>query len=504
MDAAGTVIPLAAASASKLANEAGIVTAALLAAGALLAPRARGRALCMAWALVLTPILLIAEIWDEPGFRPVRDRPALAVAGALAGLALVAGGAAAIRRRAELLPLLAVAAVPFRIPIESGGDSANLLVPLYLLVAAGALAYLTAALRGELDERRERSGRLEQLLAAAVVLYAVQATYSSDFSKALQQVVFFYVPFALLFTLLVRVRWTVGLLARCLAVLAGLAVIFTLIGLVEFKTRHLLLNPRVIASNQLESYFRVNSLFFDPNIFGRFLALVMVALTSVLLWTRNNRVALAVSGLLGVLFGGVLMTLSQSSLAALLAGCAVLGALRFGRMRTLGLAAALGVIGVAVVLAFPGQFGLEGKDTSIDRATSGRSELVQGGARLFADHPLQGYGSASFPREFRRAEDSSSERATSASHTIPLTVAAEQGVVGLAIYLALLAAALARLLRGAGESVARAAVGAAFAALLLHTLLYAAFLEDPITWVLLAIGTGLAAGSARTGDPEPA
>ena len=30
----------------------------------------------------------------------------------------------------------------------------------------------------------------------------------------------------------------------------------------------------------------MNSLFFDPNIYGRFLALVMVALAAPLLWTR--------------------------------------------------------------------------------------------------------------------------------------------------------------------------------------------------------------------------
>jgi hypothetical protein len=39
---------------------------------------------------------------------------------------------------------------------------------------------------------------------------------------------------------------------------------------------------------------------------------------------------------------------------------------------------------------------------------------------------------------------------------------------------------------------ARAAVLAAFVALLVHTLAYAGFFEDPITWVLLAVGASLA------------
>ena len=43
----------------------------------------------------------------------------------------------------------------------------------------------------------------------------------------------------------------------------------------------------MIASNQVEEYFRVNSLFFDPNIYGRFLALVMIGLAGVLLWAQR-------------------------------------------------------------------------------------------------------------------------------------------------------------------------------------------------------------------------
>jgi hypothetical protein len=39
----------------------------------------------------------------------------------------------------------------------------------------------------------------------------------------------------------------------------------------------------------------------------------------------------------------------------------------------------------------------------------------------------------------------------------------------------------------------RSAVAAAFIALVFHTLLYADFLEDPTTWVLLGVGLALAA-----------
>ena len=500
---------------------AGVVVAALLAAAALLArsPRARGAA--MLAALVLTPVLLVANVWSTPQLQPLRERPLLALAAAAGALALLALGAVAIQRRPELLALAAAAALPFRVPIDSGGDTANLLVPLYLVIAAGALAYAVPRLRAprrptgfddEIDIARRPPGLddeqdvrprglLEWLLAATVVLYAVQAAYSSDFDAALAQVIFFYVPFALLYALLVRLRWTPRLAARCLVVALALAVAFVGIGFVEYAKRELLLNPKVISSNQFESYFRVNSLFFDPNIYGRFLVTVMLALTAVLLWSRRALVAAGCALALALLWAGLVLTLSQSSFTALLAGLGVLGALRWGAARMAALVSALAVGGVVVVLAAPAAVGL---DQSTDAVTSGRSTLVHGGVELFTARPLTGWGAGAFENEYRRQEKSSSTRASAASHTIPITVAAEQGVAGLALYLALVAAAVWGLLRGARTSVVRAAVAVAFVALAVHTLLYAAFLEDPLAWALLALGSALAPAARRSAQDAPA
>ena len=44
---------------------------------------------------------------------------------------------------------------------------------------------------------------------------------------------------------------------------------------------------------------------------------------------------------------------------------------------------------------------------------------------------------------------------------------------------------------------ARQAVLATFVALLVHTMAYAGFYEDPITWVLLAVGASLAGAAVR-------
>ncbi len=472
-----------------------IICALLAAATVLVRPvHARVRAAAMLLTLALAVAILISEIYHSSQFAVLRHHPGPAAGAAVLAAVALGAMAFAIDRRPELLALGAALTLPFRIPITAGGSTANLLVPLYAVVAAGALAFAVPRLLGrERDDSREKpAGWLEWSLLGLVVVYAVQASYSDDFTRALQNVVFFYVPFAVMFVLLRRLTWTTKLALQCLGVLVALALVFVAIGFWEYHTRHLLLNPKVIADNQFAPYFRVNSLFFDPNIFGRFLVVVMIGVTGVVLWTRERRVAIGGAVVLAVLWGGLVLTLSQSSFGALLVGLAVLAALRWSVKWALVAAALTLAVGAVFVVAAPSTLRLHlGDSKSADTATSGRYDLIKGGADLFADRPVQGYGAGSFPRQFRRHDNGSSERAVSASHTIPLTVAAEQGAIGLVLYIAVLAFALLMLFRGARGSPVRATVAAAFVAIVFHTLLYAAFLEDPLTWALLGLGAGL-------------
>jgi O-antigen ligase len=416
----------------------------------------------------------------------------LQVAGAAAGALLVVLALVLLMRRwADAFPLLVIAALPFRLPISADGRTVNLLIPLYLVVAAGTVAHLLPRLAGG-EEPAPRG--LEWLLLGSVALYAAQAIYSSDPAKAGENLAFFYVPFALLFVLLRDVRWTPELLLRCLGVAVALAVVFAGVGFVEYYRKTLFLNPKVVAANQFDNYFRVNSLFFDPNIYGRFLALVMIAVTTIVLWSSRRRDVLIAAGVLAWLLGGLVTSFSQSSIAALLLGLAVLAAWRWDVRATVYVSLALLAIAAVIVLAAPAglHFGLSGRGGSTSNATSGRTKLISGGLELFAQRPLQGYGSGSFQTEYQRHSKTSVENATAASHTIPVTVAAEQGLIGLALYIALLSAAFAVLFTGGGRSPPRIAIAACFAALVLHTWTYADFLEDPVTWTLLGIGIALA------------
>jgi O-antigen ligase len=496
-----------------------MVVASLAAAGAFFLGTPRARAVCVLLALVLCPVLLVGELWSSSQFETLRSHPAELAGLGVLGLALIAGLAAVFLRWPLLMPVLAIAALPFRIPVQAGGQSALLLVPLYVVVGGGGLAYVWERLRprpmgaennGYRLAPAERSpGYVELALMIAVLLYSVQAAYSTDFETALKNVAFFYIPFALLLKLLTSMEWTGRLEAWCLRVTVALAVIFSFIGYGEYATRRLLWNPRVIEANEFRSYFRVNSLFFDPNIYGRYLAVVMVMLATLLLWPRRTRDVVWVSVLLAVLWGGLVLSLSQSSFAALLVGLAVLAAVRWRAWPVIGaVGAALAVLAI-VVFAIPGSVHLQGHSAkSLNRATSGRVDLMRGGLGMFADRPLYGYGSGSFAERFRAREKKGQAQAASASHTIPITVAAEQGVIGLAAYVFVLVAAfrllfggLLRLRREAAPSprqLGRMVVAAAFAALVFHTLLYADFLEDPIAWALIGIGVALRRGPPRT------
>jgi O-antigen ligase len=494
-----------------------MVAASLAAAGTFFLATPRARAVCALLALVLCPVLLVGELWNSSQFETLRSHPAELVGGGVLGLILIAALAMVFLRWPLLMPVLAVAALPFRIPVQAGGQSALLLVPLYVVVAAGGLAYVWERLRprplgaenGYRLAPAERSpGYVELALMIAVALYSVQAAYSTDFETALKNVAFFYIPFALLLKLITSLEWTARLELWCLRVTVALSLVFAAIAFGEYATRRLLWNPKVIEANQFRSYFRVNSLFFDPNIYGRYLAIVMVVVATLLLWTRRRRNIVWISVLLAVLWAGLVLSLSQSSFAALLVGLAVLAAVRWKTWPVVAAVGAAAAVAAIVIWAIPGSVHLQGHSAkSLNRATSGRVDLMRGGLRMFGDRPLYGYGSGSFAERFRAREKKGEAQAASASHTIPITVAAEQGVIGLAAYVFVLVAAFRLLFGGllrlrqeeepSARVLGRMVVAAAFAALVFHTLLYADFLEDPIVWTLIGIGIALRRGPPR-------
>jgi len=532
----------------------GVLAAAAAAAAAILLPPGRARAAAMLLALALFPLLILGDQWHSAQVVDLRNHAGRLVALGVVGLAVALALAAVFRRRPILLPLAIVAALPFRVPLHAGGDTANLLVPLYVVIAGGVLATaLGERGRGRGVSRRKlvstsRQGPFRRtqcgfsqgdppppavparllpwVLAGVVVLYALQTLYSPDFSKSLQDVCFFFVPFSLVYALLRDVTWDRKLLTLVLWVIAVEAVAFVLVGTVEYFSRELFWNSQVIRSNEFHTYFRVNSIFWDPNIYGRYLALVIVVAMSALLWAKERKTPALLSGLVAVLWFGLALTFSQSSFGALLAGLAVLAAIRWSLKWTLA-AVGVGVILAVVIVLFSGGVSKLSPDR-LNVDTGGRTNLASGGVTLFGRRPIWGYGAGSFPKAYRQ-HIATKKAPVSVSHTEPITVAAEQGVIGLLAYAALIGVALWTMGAGLGWKArgdmplgelvstsrqgavrpsqrgfpeghvpARAAILATFVALLVHTIAYAAFYEDPIVWVLMAAGASLAAVRAET------
>ncbi|MEO8687659.1 MAG: O-antigen ligase family protein [Solirubrobacteraceae bacterium] len=490
------------------------LAAALAAACVLVLREPRSRAAAMPVALALAAgavgLLSASRIRDE-----LSARAGLLAVAAVVGVLFLLALAVLLHRRPALVVLFAIAALPFRIPAPTGhDDTANLLLPLYVVIAAACAAHVWRALRGEpeageLEREDPRMRRLTQALALVVVVYALQALYSTDVEHAVKTLGFFAVPFAVLFRLLVEVRWSRRLLLQALGVIVALALLFAVVGFAEWATGRLLIsNEKVLAANDLKPYFRVNSLFFDPNVYGRFLALVMVVLAGVLLWAPARRDVTRVAVALALLWAALVLTLSESSFAALLVGLAVLAALRWKPWPVAGVCGGILVVALAAVALAPGALGVKtGSFSSVNEASSGRAKLIRAGLNMARDRPLTGFGSGSFAERYRVREHVVSSRLSAESHTIPVTIAAEQGLIGLAAYAFLLWTAFAVAFGGLRRTlrrrqagvvlVGRCVVAAAFCALLLHTFVYAAFLEDPLTWTLLAMAAAL-----RRVDPD--
>jgi len=466
--------------------------AALLGAGGAVAVLVAGRRMALFLGFAL---LAAAEAMLAVALVPARDLQYLSTPGRLTALAL--GGLAALAlaallaRLPALVPVCVLVAAPFRLPIDLGSQHAFLLVPLYAVLAASSLALVVRAWRGQV-------GRIPLVLslpaAAFIAFDAASLLWARDPAQGSIQLLFFIFPFASLVAVVARAPYVPWLPRALATTLVALAAVFAAIGLYQAWTRTLFFAQDLRVANAYTSYFRVTSMFKDPSIYGRHLVLAIVLLV-VLLWLGKVRLVVA-APLVGLLFLGLYFSYSQSSMVVLFAA-SLLATLVLAdrRSRRVVLVAALvaAVAGGTVAAT-------SAHKASIQKATSGRSRLVSITTTVIANHPMIGVGVGSQPLASRQ-ETGRRSVAKSASHTTPLTVAAELGAIGFLLYLAFLAGAV-RVLVLARRRHGPAALGlaGAFLVLFLHSLFYSGFFEDPITWGTVAV----AASSLAAPAPAPA
>ena len=434
--------------------------------------------------------------------------PAGAVAGAV-GLAVMAGAAALLVRRPALVPLCVLAAAPLRPPVSFDASSRFLvsvaedgrlgrLLPLYFVLSAAALALGWRTLRGIETRPLPRSVAVP---AAAFFAFAfLSLLWADDLRSGTNLLVYFTLPFAVLLAVVARAEYPDWAPRALGGVAIALASLFALVGLWQAVTHKLFFfAPNLAVSNANTDYFRVTSLFGDPSLYGRHLVLGIGVVLSVLAVRRMN--PWHAIALLALMWTGLLFSYSQSSMVALvviaLAIAAAAGDARVRRAVAVTAAVALLVAGGFVAAKV-----ISG--SSLNRLTSDRTGRVEETARVIREHPLIGVGIGGQPRASRDLAGSDRPTPNFVSHTTPLTVAAELGLVGLALYGWLLVGG-ARLLAAVypRHRAMALSLGAAFLALFVHALFYSGFLEDPLTWVVLAIGAGyLTSRPAEPTEPE--
>jgi O-antigen ligase len=297
----------------------------------------------------------------------------------------------------------------------------------------------------------------------------------------------FYLPFGLLALMLARLPWQRRWLTALTLQLIAMAVVFAGIGIYQWLTRDVFWNPKVIIGNVYAPFYRVNSLFWDPSIYGRFLVVaILVALVAVLYGDRRDSIYAAVAVV--ALWVGLVFSFSQSSFVALVAG--VLGAIALSWERRSVVALGLAVLALLAAGFVVPSVRAEILDNT-DRATGNRSTLVTEGLHIAGDHPLGGVGLGGFKSAYgERVGFRAADPARAASHNTPVTVAAELGVPGLLLFAWLVATALWLPFHRASRSYAgRASLcfGLALLAILVHSLFYNAFFEDPMSWGLLGL-----------------
>jgi O-antigen ligase len=145
-----------------------------------------------------------------------------------------------------------------------------------------------------------------------------------------------------------------------------------------------------------------------------------------------------------------------------------------------------GVVAAGVV-AFAGILAFEVSGSSANRASGGRSHLVELGWRAIRHHPVLGAGLGGFAKAAVAGTEHPYRLKGAASHTTPITVLAELGPLGAAAYGWLLAA-----LAWAGAAGRRApAVSrtllAALVAVFASSLFYNSFFEDPTVWLIAGL-----------------
>jgi len=276
------------------------------------------------------------------------------------------------------------------------------------------------------------------LLALLAVMY-FSVVFSYWPSKSLA-VATEYMKQIALFVLIVNMVTTIDRLKKLSAVMVGCCALHGGFALANYASA---------GHDQFKGITKGN--FEDPND----LALTLVLMLPIALWlssvVRSSAVRLAAYGSAMLLVGGVVATQSRGGLMALVAAAAVM-VLSQGRERWgATLLALVAAVAIAVVVLPAEVFDRYATITEYQKDESAMTRLAiwKSGARMFADHPLTGVGAGAFEIVYGESyiDRKVAGNTWRVAHNSYIQVAAELGIFGLAIWVAIVSWAFLSLLR---------------------------------------------------------
>jgi putative inorganic carbon (hco3(-)) transporter len=456
----------------------------------LVARTRRNRIAGLAYAGVGT-ILLVAS------FSPAS---VVELVGAIAG-AIVLGPLLAwvFRREPWLIAYATLAFIPFRVHFLHH----QLLVPLYLVALGAAGLLLWQLVEG--DEGTRELGIAAWPLALYLGWIGISLGWSVDIHAAAIELLAFYIPLTTVAISIARLPWQSSRIRLLYGELVAMALVFAAVGFYQYETRSIFQNGKVQIANTYGAIFRVNSVFFDPSIYGRFLVIAIVPTVVLIVRGRLGKLGIAALCFIAVAWLGLLVSFSQSSFAALLVAVFGAAAVVWRWKSLLALAAAVVVLAGVAATQPTLMHALRHHTTGgLNDATHGRASLIANGIRIAKAHPALGVGLGGFEHAYSKRTHRTPRK--SASHNTPVTVAAEQGAVGLVVFLWLLGALLVAAYRRMDHPVfgrLALAAGLSLVAIFVHSLAYNDFFEDPTTWGLIGLIALAAPRRVRARDLRP-
>lgn len=347
-------------------------------------------------------------------------------------------------------------------------------------------------------------------LALLLVISILSLANTDDLRGAAEEVarLSYHLAFFILIPLYVRdrqsLRWAV------LAVIAS-GLVLALIGIFQQLTDTYLWNEGLAARG-----IRRNATFVDPNIYARFLVVVMMLATATFFGERSRmRYVLVATVVLTVLALPFTSSRSNWVTAAVAMPLLVSILLPVTARVKIGLLALMAIAGGALVAgAAAAEPELSDRLRTLTSGTDAlgvRSSLIDAGWHMFLNNPFFGVGLDSFdeavqgPYSYLLPDNAS----TFFSHTSVITIMAELGLVGLSVLLLVayrFGSLCWRLYAGTSvqdRALVAGLVGAAMA-IFISSQAEGRLFEEPYLWLVLGLTLALAGIKRREAPTEPA